>query len=103
MSHIIDFHSHGHHKKWNGHWSYNDFLWRIMRGNRPYFINRECYSTHLELLTQINFKILSGLKKKDISGIKRNELSHKYKKLIDQDINTCYAFILSKKEGRYYK
>ena len=44
MSHQIDFKSHGTAELWNGHWQYSDWIWKMIRGRRPYLINREPYS-----------------------------------------------------------
>jgi hypothetical protein len=43
MSHVIDFKSHGTSNKWNGHLTYSDLVWKIMKGNRKYFLNRHTY------------------------------------------------------------
>lgn len=34
ISHQIDFKSHGTSRKWNGHWSYSDFTWRVIKGKK---------------------------------------------------------------------
>ena len=48
MSHVIDFKSHEIAEKWNGHWSYSDLTWKLIRGKKPYLLNREPLSTHLK-------------------------------------------------------
>ncbi len=58
LSHQIDFKSHGTAKSWNGHWLYPDLLWKIIRGRRPYLLNREPYSVHKQLLAQAGFTVL---------------------------------------------
>ena len=81
MSHQIDFKSHGTSKNWNGHWSYSDFEWKLIRGNKTYLINREPLSTHIDLLKKKGFKIISVIpvktypSEKYISSI-QNFLSH---------------------------
>lgn len=58
MSHSIDFKSHGYAKSWDGHWSFSNFKWFLLRGNRPYLINRQPLSTHLKLHKKFNFEII---------------------------------------------
>jgi methyltransferase family protein len=58
VSHSIDFTSHNTTRSWNGHWTLNDPTWRIVRGTRPYFINREPLSRHLALLSEHGFALV---------------------------------------------
>lgn len=97
MSHEIDYKCHGHHPKWNGHWTYSDLIWRIIRGNRHYLINREPHSTHIRVLRNNNFQVIADLTKHDYSGIRRNELSGRFKNLSNHDLCTCNTFLLSVK------
>jgi hypothetical protein len=57
MSHSIDFKSHGYAKSWDGHWSFSNFRWFLIRGKRPYLINRQPLSLHLNLHKRFNFMI----------------------------------------------
>lgn len=58
LSHSIDFTSHNTTRSWNGHWTLNDPAWKIVRGTRPYFINRQPLSRHLELLSKHGFELV---------------------------------------------
>ncbi|SFV53152.1 hypothetical protein MNB_SUP05-5-839 [hydrothermal vent metagenome] len=58
MTHCIDFKSHGYAKTWDGHWKISKLRWFLLRGNRPYLINRKPYSIHFKLLKKHNFKFL---------------------------------------------
>lgn len=98
MSHDIDFSCHGHSNVWNGHWGYSDCVWRIVRGCRPYLINRQPHSRHVDLLTENGSSIVVDVRKHDSSGIGRHELARRFKHLSDQDLCTHSAFILSTKE-----
>jgi hypothetical protein len=40
LSHEIDFRSHGLARDWDDHWTIPDRQWRVIRGRRPYLINR---------------------------------------------------------------
>jgi hypothetical protein len=59
MSHQIDFESHGTAREWNGHWAYPAAVWRLLRGRRPYLLNREPCGTHLKLMADAGFEILA--------------------------------------------
>lgn len=59
MSHQVDFRSHGTSHIWNGHCAYSDWLWRPVRGNRHYLINREPCGTHFKALKEAGFVTLS--------------------------------------------
>ena len=41
MSHQIDFTSHETARVWNGHWTFSDREWRLIRGRRSWFLNRQ--------------------------------------------------------------
>ena len=98
MSHQIDFRCHGTAKDWNGHWSYSDFTWRLIRGNRAYLINRYPHSTHIKLLRKCGFEIICDIKMNNFSGIKRNKLASNFLYLTDDDLITSGAFIQSIKK-----
>jgi hypothetical protein len=73
MSHQIDFKCHTTASTWNGHWAYGDLTWKLIKGRRPYVINRQPLSTHLHLLSR--------------------------RHLTDDDLTTSAAYILAVKPG----
>ncbi|MDA8417393.1 MAG: hypothetical protein M0Z78_10125 [Betaproteobacteria bacterium] len=93
MSHNIDFSSYGATKEWNGHWACSKLEWSLMRGKRPYLINREPYSKHVGLLKQLGFNIVCDIKFTTESGIKRYELVEEFKDLSDDDLYTSGAML----------
>ena len=93
ISHQIDFRSHGTSDKWNGHWRYSDFMWKLIRGKRPYLLNRVPHSTHIKLLNETNFEISCDLKIKTSSEIDRKELAPRFKNMSEDDLTTSGAFI----------
>lgn len=95
MSHEIDFRAHGHATPWNGHWAISDLSWRIIRGKRPYLINRLAHSTHTELMTKAGFHLIANRPNKRAHGIARNQLSKRFRTLSDDDLSTYSAFILA--------
>ncbi len=93
MSHEIDFKSHGRAREWNGHWGYSDMEWRLIRGARPYLLNRQPLATHIELILRAGFHLISENRERTPSGIRRQELAARFADISDQDLTTCTAFI----------
>lgn len=93
VSHQIDFKSHGTAKYWNGHWTYSDFTWSVIRGRRPYLLNREPFSTHVRLLGEEGFHIVHTKKVRIESLISQNDLAHRFVTLSDDDFSTSSALV----------
>jgi len=93
ISHTIDFKSHGLAKDWNGHWCYSDILWKLIRGKRPYLLNREPLSTHIKLLHKVGFKIKTVLKIKKQSKLTIKDFSKRFQYLSEDDFTTSSVFI----------
>lgn len=98
ISNQIDFKCHGTADEWNGHWTYSDFVWKLIRGKRPYLLNRESHSTHIEILKREGFKIICDQTIKSKSNISQDSLSRRFKRISDDDINTSGAFIQAIKQ-----
>lgn len=97
ISHQIDFKCHDSADEWNGHWSCPDFKWKLIRGKRPYFINRAPHSIHIRLLKQAGFDIVCDIKVTKASVINRNTLAPQFKNLSKTDLTTSGSFIIAKK------
>ncbi len=98
MSHQIDLRCHGTAKEWNGHWAYSDFVWKMIKGKRPFLLNRHPHSIHLELLQKCGFEIICDIKFKNTTGIQRKHLASGFKNMSDDDLTTSGAFIQSIKK-----
>ncbi len=97
MSHTIDFKSHGITKSWNGHWLFSDFEWNIVKGGKPFLINRQPQSKHIELHLKFGFEIAVALPVKLKNNLKIKDISDKFKNLSETDLTTSGIYILSKK------
>ncbi|MBN1895702.1 methyltransferase domain-containing protein [bacterium] len=97
MSHVIDFSSHRLTDVWNEHWSYSPFLWKCIRGKRPFLINREPFSTHVRLAKENGFLPLMDRKVMDESGIRTGRLAPSFRHLTEQDLKIKKACMLSVK------
>jgi len=71
----------------------------IIKGNRPYLLNREPLSTHLKLNKDFGFKVERVLKRESDKLAKRERLAKKFEGLTDEDLITSSAYILSVKKS----
>jgi methyltransferase family protein len=99
MSHEIDFKSHGTADEWNGHWTYSDLRWKLMRGRRPYLINRQPYSVHLGLLKKTGFNVILDCPKRSDSNTDKKDLAPRFQDLSNDDLAISVAFIVAVPDG----
>ena len=97
ISHEIDFTSHHFARAWNGHWSFSDREWNLIRGRRRWAINREPLSTHLELLTNAGFTIVD-VQRGPGPPLDRRKLDKRFSHLTDTDLTTASAYVLARKD-----
>lgn len=97
MSHQIGFQSHGLSDTWNGHWTFSDFSWKLVRGKRAYLLNREPLSTHLALLKKYGFKLITVLPVTENHGVRREQLSRRFQNLSAEDFRTIRAYVVAQK------
>ena len=91
---------HGTASEWNGHWTYSDMTWKIIKGARAYLINREPHSAHITMLEKEDFKILCDKKVRSKSKISRKSLTRRFSDISDDDLTTSGAFIQAVKRGK---
>jgi SAM-dependent methyltransferase len=99
MTHQIDFRCHETASEWNGHWKYPQWLWSLMRGRRPWFVNRLTYSAHQLLQQEAGFKILADAQQTKEQGINRHQLARSFQLLSDQDLSTVGALFVTMKSA----
>jgi hypothetical protein len=92
MSHTIDYQSHELTRDWNGHWTISDLGWRLVRGARPYLINRLPHSTHLEEMKKAGFEIVLDETETGVP-LNRASLAKRFRGLSDSDLETRGTFI----------
>ena len=95
MTHTIDFKSHGLAPAWNGHWGYSDFTWKLLRGKRPFLINREPHSTHVRKLEEAGFDVRLDERYSSAGGIGRELVSHRFENITEGDLGTSESFIVA--------
>jgi hypothetical protein len=94
MSHTIDFKSMGSSSTWDGHWTYSDIEWKIVKGRKKYLINREPYSTYLKLLNNHGFDLIFDRKAISESFVSSKEnLARRFRNMPKEDFTISGAFI----------
>lgn len=97
MSHTIDLKSHNITQTWNGHWSFTDWEWKVVKGGRDFLINRQPCSHHLNLHSKYGFKIL----KKSVvimdNNLQKKKIAKKFKELSEEDLTVSGLYVLSQK------
>lgn len=97
MSHQIDFRSHGTAATWDGHRTYGDTAWWMVRGARPYLINREPLSAHLRIPREQGFDLVERALIPGESVVARAKLAPRFRIWSEEDISTAGAFVLHRK------
>ena len=92
-SHAIDFKSHDFARDWNGHWTFSDREWSLIRGRRRFGINREPLATHLRLIEASGLDIVNVVRTNRPSQITKNDLAPRFRGLSDEDLCTSSAVI----------
>jgi len=97
MTHQIDFSCHNTASGWNGHWGISDFSWKLIKGRRPYLLNREPHSTHTQLLELSGFNTRVNKAYSRNTALGRHQLSKRFRHLTEDDLTTCGAFVVAVK------
>ncbi len=98
MSNQIDLSAHGLSKKWNGFRAYPEWMWKLLVGKRPFLINRQPYSAHVNLMEENGFRIICNLKHyRREGGVRRSQLSSRWKDISDDDLTISGTFIQARK------
>ena len=92
MSHTIDFRCHGTAKNWNGHWTYSELVWKLLRRGRPYLINRAPCSRHIELIKLNGFNIVVERRRSLPSRIDERQFAPRFRGK-GNDLTTSGLFI----------
>jgi hypothetical protein len=99
-SHEIAFTAHQLTPEWNGHWTISDPVWKVIRGRRPYLLNREPASTHVRLLGGSGLQIVNEVRVQMRSDVARSRLARRYRDMSDDDLTTQAMFVQATKPAR---
>ncbi len=93
VSHQIDYKAHRTSPHWNGHWAMSDLQWTLLRGRRPYLLNREPHSVQLALLREAGLVLVCEKRVRRTPAIPREKLAPRWRTLSDDDLTTSGAFV----------
>lgn len=92
MSHTVDFTCHGLTRTWGGHWTLGDAVWRVVKGSRPYLINRLPHSAHIRHIEAAGFRVLA-----DVRTVRpaadRSALAPRFAGISDDDLTIAGSLI----------
>jgi hypothetical protein len=95
MSHQIDLSCPGG-AAWNHHWAYGSLTWKVIRGKRPYYVNRVPLSEYLRLFESVGCKV-ACVDPAVAEGLRRDQLATPFKDLPDADLRTRAALVVAVK------
>jgi len=95
MSHEVDFASHGITTTWNGHWALPDPVWWLIRGRRPFLINRRPLSYHIARTDEAGFRLAVRTTHLGGEGTPRIFLAPGFRSMSDEDLAIRGATLVS--------
>lgn len=98
MSHSIDLSSFGITKSWNGHWTFGDLEWRIVKGSYTYLMNRYPFSYHISLHKKYGFEISDMFLYKSNNQLTPRQIAKKFKTFSEEELSTSGMYIISIKK-----
>ena len=99
MSHQVDCTSLGTAVEWNGHLAYGELTWRMIRGRRPYFVNRQPIAEYVPMLEEAGFDVLEMQRGRRPGGLTRSQLAPRFRAMSDDDLTTQSAFIVARRRA----
>jgi hypothetical protein len=97
MTHQIDLTCLNTAAEWNGHRAYGDLAWKVITGNRPYFVNREPAASHLAKIERHGFEVVEALRGYKDGGIRRDQLAPRWRGMSDEDLKTSTLFVIARR------
>lgn len=96
-THLIDFSAHTLTKHWNGHWTLGSGMWSLVRGRRPYLINRQWRSRHLEIMRDHGFEVVSETTFEREGGWPKEALKQPFAHMPSGDERIGMSFVVARK------
>jgi hypothetical protein len=97
MSHQIDFKSHGLTLRWDGIRALRPWQWRVLRGKRPYLINRVPCSGHVAAMGRHGFEVAQLIRFEREPEVERESLAEEFHHLDEIERHTSGAYLLVRK------
>lgn len=94
MSHEIDYSSHRLTQHWNGHWTIDATLWRLIRGARPYLLNRCSHQDQLRAMREHGLELIRDVLTQRSDGLTADRFNGAYASMSEADARTHVGFVL---------
>jgi len=96
-SNVIDFRSHHITPGWDGHLQYSPSVWRVVRGRRPYLLNRRAPSEHLAQLRLNGFEVLQVEREYRQPTVATRSLAAEFAGWSDDDRRTSTMHVIARR------
>lgn len=93
FAHAIGLNAHGTAARWNGHWTYSPFIWRLIKGRTKYLVNRWPHSWHVKSLQTRGFHVMLDETYRSENNLSRKDLNALFAHVPDDDLTICAAFM----------
>jgi hypothetical protein len=98
ISHQVDFKSHRLTLRWDGVRALSNWQWRILRGKRPYLLNRVVCGGHLDAMLANGFRLLQLIRFERDPEVSRKNLAVEFCQISEPDRRTAGAYFIAQKE-----
>ena len=82
---------------WNGHWAFSDREWRVVRGRRPFLLNRLPASAHIRCAAGAGFEVLVVDRAYYPGGLGTASLAPRFRAMDQEDLRTSRIGLLLRK------
>jgi hypothetical protein len=82
---------------WNQHWAYGELTWRVIRGRRPYYVNRVPASEYLRLCERFGFEVRAVRPVSATNGAPSDGLPRRFRQLPSTDYTTRAVYFIAVK------
>ncbi len=96
IAHAIDYKCHHTAGLWNGHWTYSELMWKVVRGRCVYLINRWPHSWHWREIKK-HFDFCYEIVRTGENFLSRADLAKRFTDITDTDLVTRVAFLVARK------
>jgi hypothetical protein len=82
---------------WNQHWAYGELAWKIIRGRRPYYVNRVPASEYLRLCQSNGLEVRAVRPVSAPKGVPYEDLPQRFRHLPPSDYTTSAVHFIAVK------
>ena len=95
--HAIDFRSHCITPGWDGHLQYSPAIWQLVKGRRPYLLNRKSPTEQLAALTQAGFEVMAEIRSRSDPTLARGARAAAFRDWSDIDRETTSMTVVARR------